>query len=123
MNCSKVKGRNIFSKVRFDREKISIIVDCKLLPMVKEKVKPIGHQDDLAQHVNQLILFNDDVNSFDFVIDTLVDVCGHDPLQAEQCAWIAHYKGKCAIKEGSFAVLKPLHDEMGNRGLTVSIEK
>jgi len=91
--------------------------------MVKEKVKPIENQDNLAQNISQLILFNDDVNSFDFVIETLVEVCNHDPMQAEQCAWIAHYKGKCAVREGFFADLKPLHDEMGNRGLTVTIEK
>ncbi|MBE0647685.1 MAG: ATP-dependent Clp protease adaptor ClpS [Bacteroidales bacterium] len=91
--------------------------------MVKEKVKPVEHQDDLAQHLSQLILFNDDVNSFDFVIETLVEICKHDPMQAEQCAWIAHYKGKCAVKEGSFQELKPLHDAMSKRGLTVSLEK
>lgn len=89
--------------------------------MVKEKVKPVESQENLAQDLSQLILFNDDVNSFDFVIETLVEVCNHDPMQAEQCAWIAHYKGKCPVKEGSFSELKPLHDEMGNRGLTVTI--
>ncbi|MBL7138496.1 MAG: ATP-dependent Clp protease adaptor ClpS [Bacteroidales bacterium] len=91
--------------------------------MVKEKVKPVEHQDKQTQHLSQLILFNDDINSFDFVIETLVDVCRHDPIQAEQCAWIAHYKGKCAVKEGTFPELKPMHDEMSNRGLTVLIEK
>ena len=91
--------------------------------MVKEKVKPVKHQDSVAQNASLLILFNDDINSFDFVIETLIDVCRHDPVQAEQCAWIAHYKGKCAIKEGIFKELKPMHDEMSTRGLTVSIEK
>lgn len=91
--------------------------------MVKEKVKPVNNQEDLAQKVSLLILFNDDINSFDFVIETLIDVCRHDPMQAEQCAWIAHYKGKCAVKEGFFKELKPMHDEMSNRGLTVSIEE
>jgi ATP-dependent Clp protease adaptor protein ClpS len=91
--------------------------------MVKEKIKPVGKAKEVSQDTNQLILFNDEVNSFDFVIETLVDVCKHDPMQAEQCAWIAHYKGKCAVKEGYFTELKPLHDEMCNRGLTVAIEK
>ncbi len=90
--------------------------------MVKEKVKPVGNTEIQAQDPCQLILFNDDVNSFDYIIEILVDVCLHDPLQAEQCTWIAHYKGKCAIKEGIFSELKPIHDEMGNRGVTVSIE-
>ncbi|TSA25234.1 MAG: ATP-dependent Clp protease adaptor ClpS [Bacteroidetes bacterium] len=91
--------------------------------MVREKVKPVEQHQDQAKQLNQLILFNDDVNSFEFVIETLIDVCGHDPLQAEQCAWIAHYKGKCSVKEGSFTELKPLHDEMNKRGLTVIIAK
>lgn len=90
--------------------------------MVKEKIKPIDSQDDLAQNISQLILFNDDVNSFDFVIETLIDVCHHDPMQAEQCAWIAHYKGKCAIKEGGLPLLQPLLKEISKRGLTVTIE-
>jgi len=90
--------------------------------MVKEKIKPIDSQDDLAQNISQLILFNDDVNSFDFVIETLIDVCHHDPMQAEQCAWIAHYKGKCTIKEGGLLLLQPLLKEISRRGLTVTIE-
>lgn len=104
-------------------EKISIIVRFKYSQMVKEKVKPVEHHDDLLQDTNQLVLFNDHINSFDYVIDTLVDVCRHDPIQAEQCAWIAHYNGKCAVKEGCFRELKPLHDEMSSRGLTVTIEQ
>ena len=91
--------------------------------MVKEKINPAEHPDYQIKEPNQLLLFNDDVNSFDFVIETLVEVCQHDPMQAEQCAWIAHLKGKCTVKSGEFTELKPIHDEMSNRGLTVSIEK
>ncbi len=91
--------------------------------MVKEKVKPVENTENQSQNPSQLILFNDDVNSFDYIIETLVDVCLHDPLQAEQCTWIAHYKGKCSVKDGVFSELKPIHDEMSNRGVTVSIEK
>ena len=47
-----------------------------------------------------LILYNDDFNTFDFVVETLVEVCEHDFMQAENCAWIAHFKGKCAVKKG-----------------------
>jgi len=89
--------------------------------MVKEKLKPVHKQEEIASGEKELILFNDDFNTFDFVIDTLIDVCGHDPVQAEQCALIAHYNGKCGIKTGSFEVLKPIYDEMTNRDLTVSI--
>ncbi len=83
----------------------------------------LQHQDDLVRKPDQLILYNDEVNSFDFVIETMIEVCQHDHLQAEQCAWVAHYKGKCPVKSGDFFELKPMHDEMSNRGLTVSIEK
>ena len=69
-----------------------------------------------------LILYNDDVNTFEFVIDTLVEVCNHEPEQAEQCALITHYKGKCNVKTGDYHEVKPMCDEMTNRGLTVSIE-
>jgi ATP-dependent Clp protease adaptor protein ClpS len=89
--------------------------------MVKEKIKPVEKQDSVTSEERELILFNDDVNTFDFVIDTLIDVCGHDPYQAEQCAMTAHFNGKCGVKSGSFDFLKPLHDEMTNRELTVSI--
>ncbi len=90
--------------------------------MVKEKVKPVNLQKDDISTEKSLILFNDDVNSFDFVIETLIDVCGHEPEQAEQCAVIAHYKGKCNAKSGDYHSLKLLCTEMTQRGLTVSIE-
>jgi ATP-dependent Clp protease adaptor protein ClpS len=70
----------------------------------------------------QLIIYNDDVNTFDFVIETLVEVLGHDPIQAEQCTWLIHYKGKCAVKEGSFEKLEPLCNKILNLGLSAAIE-
>jgi len=90
--------------------------------MVKEKIKPVEVPRDERVDEKTLILFNDDVNSFDFVIDTLIEVCSHEPEQAEQCALIAHTKGKCGVKSGDFYTLKPIYDEMTLRGLTVSIE-
>jgi ATP-dependent Clp protease adaptor protein ClpS len=89
--------------------------------MTKEKTNPTGNTDELEDSLKELILFNDEVNTFDFVIETLIDVCGHDHMQAEQCALVAHYKGKCAVKSGSFIELKPVYDELTNRKLTVSI--
>ena len=89
--------------------------------MVKEKLKPTGENKEVASEEKELILFNDDVNTFDYVIDTLIEVCGHDPIQAEQCALIAHFNGKCGIKSGTFDTLKPYYDEMTNRELTVTI--
>lgn len=69
----------------------------------------------------QLIVYNDDVNTFDHVIKTLIDVCGHTPEQAEQCTWIIHYKGKCSVKEGSFSKLKPMRDAICDRGISAEI--
>lgn len=89
--------------------------------MVKEKLKPAGNNDEVTSGEKELILFNDEVNTFEFVIETLIDVCGHDPYQAEQCALTAHYNGKCGVKSGSFDALKPVYDEMTSRELTVSI--
>jgi ATP-dependent Clp protease adaptor protein ClpS len=86
----------------------------------KDKLSPI-HQD--SETINrELILYNDDVNTFDFVIDTLIEVCRHEPEQAEQCAMIAHFKGKCMVKSGDHYELKPMYEEMTLRGLTVAIE-
>ena len=69
-----------------------------------------------------LILYNDDVNTFEFVTESLIRVCGHEPLQAEQCTYLVHYKGKCAVKNGSFKQLKPLCEALLERGLSAQIE-
>ena len=69
-----------------------------------------------------LILYNDDVNTFDHVIDTLVEVCHHTFEQAEQCAIIVHFKGKCDVKSGSYSFLKPLCTALLDAGLSAQIE-
>lgn len=68
-----------------------------------------------------LILFNDDVNTFDAVIQSLIEVCGFDQMQAEQCAMIAHYNGRCPLVEGEHSVLHPMYVALQNRKLTVEI--
>jgi ATP-dependent Clp protease adaptor protein ClpS len=90
--------------------------------MVKERSMPSGTHKEQLTEIRELVLYNDDHNTFDFVIDTLVEVCNQDPLQAEQCTLIVHYKGKCSVKSGDFYELKPAFDEMCRRDLTVSIE-
>ena len=70
-----------------------------------------------------MILYNDDVNTFNHVIDCLVDICKHDSIQAEQCAFIVHFNGKCDVKHGDFSELKPLKDALVDKGLSVNIEK
>lgn len=70
---------------------------------------------------NSIILFNDDVNTFEWVIECLMKYCGHDSLQAEQCAFIVHYTGKCAIKKGSIETLKPICSTLLQKGLSAEI--
>ena len=69
-----------------------------------------------------LILFNDHVNSFDHVIDCLMALCSHEPEQAEQCAFIVHYKGKCDVKSGGYEDLEAICSGLSDRGLTVEIQ-
>ena len=89
--------------------------------MVKEKVKFSSEKKRELSALKDLILFNDDVNTFEHVIDSLIEVCGHDAVQAEQCALVAHFNGKCTVMTGPFDELKPISDEMILRELTVSI--
>lgn len=90
--------------------------------MGKTKEKTITQEVTGTIDVKDLILFNDDVNTFDYVIGCLVEICGHTYEQAEQCATIAHLKGKCPIKIGTYEELKPLCDELTRLKLTVSIK-
>lgn len=91
-------------------------------PMIKEKDKVLDEQNFLSASGRELVLFNDDENTFDFVINTLIEVCGHEPVQAEQCTLTAHYKGKCGVKSGDTEVLQPYCTEMLKRGLSVEIQ-
>jgi ATP-dependent Clp protease adaptor protein ClpS len=70
---------------------------------------------------NEIVLYNDDVNTFDHVIDTLIKVCKHTSEQAEQCAILVHYKGKCTVKTGSFEELKPQCSDLLEAGLSAEI--
>jgi ATP-dependent Clp protease adaptor protein ClpS len=69
----------------------------------------------------EIVLFNDDVNSFDWVIQCLVDICAHNEIQAEQCAFLVHHKGKCSVKKGDFESLKLLCSGLLDRGLSAEI--
>lgn len=69
----------------------------------------------------EIILFNDDVNTFDFVIDALIDVCEHDLIQAEQCTMLVHYKGKATVKTGEFNDLKPRCSKLLQMGLSAEL--
>ncbi|MGJ8658382.1 ATP-dependent Clp protease adaptor ClpS [Cellulophaga fucicola] len=77
-------------------------------------------EEEVANN-NEIVLFNDDVNTFDHVIDTLVDACDHTPLQAEQCAFLVHYKGKCTVKTGDYKDLEPRCSKLLQAGLSAEI--
>lgn len=68
-----------------------------------------------------VVLFNDNHNTFDHVIECLVTTCGHDALQAEQCAMIVHFKGKCTVKSGEYDELAPMLKALSDRDLTVEL--
>lgn len=70
----------------------------------------------------QIVVYNDDFNTFDFVIESLIKVCKHDPIQAEQCTFLIHYKGKCSVKKGTFESLEPMCTALLERGITAEIE-
>ena len=71
---------------------------------------------------NKIVLFNDEVNSFDFVIDALIKVCLHEAIQAEQCTILVHFKGRCTVKEGDYDDLEPMCTALLDRGLTAEIQ-
>lgn len=71
----------------------------------------------------RLIVWNDDVNTFDWVIDTLVEVCGHNREQAEQCAWLIHHTGKYAVKHGDYDSLRKMCDEITDREIGATVEE
>ena len=71
---------------------------------------------------NHLVLHNDDFNTFDWVIQSLITICKHDQEQAEQCSLIVHNNGKCSVKDGELEKLKPYKESLLDRGLSVTIE-
>ena len=89
--------------------------------------REILHQEDVAvleenTDLRQLIVFNDDVNTFDHVIETLIKVCGHTAEQAEQCTLLIHYKGKCTVKMGSYEELTGMCTALHDKSLSADIQ-
>ena len=93
-----------------------------MIMSTKEKVSPELDLEVLELEENKIVLYNDEVNTFDHVIDMLVAACDHTPIQAEQCSMIVHYKGKCKVKTGSYDDLKPRCSKLLEAGLTAEIE-
>ncbi len=74
------------------------------------------------QNEKSLVLYNDNVHTFDYVIEALIEICKHGYEQAAQCTMLVHHKGKCDVKKGSFAALKPMKDALVERELNVTID-
>ncbi|RIJ46437.1 ATP-dependent Clp protease adaptor ClpS [Maribellus luteus] len=83
---------------------------------------PVDKSNEDTLEENSLILHNDDVHTFDYVIDALIDICEHEIEQATQCTYLVHYKGKCDVKKGSFSELKPMKDALIGRELNATID-
>jgi ATP-dependent Clp protease adaptor protein ClpS len=88
-------------------------------PLHEEDVDVL--EDTGADEVNDLVVFNDDYNTFDHVINTLIKVCGHTPEQAEQCTYIIHFKGKCTVKTGAFTDLVPMRQAICDKGISAEV--
>lgn len=82
----------------------------------------LGSEETDSQHVASLVLHNDDINTFDYVMETLMEICDHSLTQAEQCATITHYKGKCEVRTGTLKEMKELRYQLISRGLKASVD-
>lgn len=87
------------------------------------------HEQELLEHPDilvdagwSLVLLNDDVTPYDYVIESLINVCRHNIIQAEQCTWIAHHKGKAKIKSGDFEEMAAMKDALNLRGIMCDLE-
>ncbi len=85
----------------------------------EEDVDVLDATQDQEEH--DLVVFNDDVNTFDHVIEALIDICEHTPEQAEQCTLLIHFKGKCAVKKGDFEKLAPMRNAICGRGISAEV--
>lgn len=88
---------------------------------IKEESSENEYSEFQDSNEQFLILYNDDINSFDFVVRSLIEICSHNDIQAEQCTMLAHFKGKCDVKKGSYAALKPMKNLLIDRGLKATI--
>ncbi len=90
-----------------------------MMPFFEPEVTVL--EDVVETEVYNLVVFNDEVNTFEYVIDTLIEVCDHTQEQAEQCTLLIHYKGKCTVKNGGFEELVPLRNEICRRGISAEV--
>ncbi len=89
---------------------------------IEEQIKDLDELINGPSDKHKLILWNDDVNTFDWVIESLINVCKHSSEQAEQCALLVHTKGKCDVKSGTFDFLRPMAEALIDRGINATID-
>ena len=89
---------------------------------VKEKTKKESSSSTENSEIHEIILYNDDINTFDHVIDCLISICDHTYVQAEQCSILVHYKGKCTVKTGPYNDLEPRCRKLLQAGLSAEIK-
>ena len=90
-----------------------------LNPFIQEETEVV---EQSTANEKQLIIFNDDINTFDHVISTLIKICKHTSEQAEQCTWIIHFKGKCIVKVGELKALQLMKNEICNVGISAEVK-
>jgi ATP-dependent Clp protease adaptor protein ClpS len=91
---------------------------------IRTDIQQLEQEEVLTETTDpfHLVVWNDEVNTFEWVIETLMDVCKHSYEQAEQCAYIVHFKGKYAVKNGTYDELKPMCDAITERGIGATVE-
>ena len=89
---------------------------------MKERTLHKNDKLNSGEESGSLVLFNDNVNTFEYVIKSLVEVCGHEPEQAEQCAIIVHFKGSCQIKSGNIEIMNSMNRSLNKKGLRSKVE-
>lgn len=102
--------------INFDKQ---LVESMKFSYLEDELLEVLEDKD--STKMKDLVVFNDDFNTFDHVINTLIKVCRHTQEQAEQCTYIIHYRGKCAVKKGTYTELKPMKDGISEAGIGVAI--
>ena len=95
-----------------------MIKNCMAYDKPKREIESDVEVLDQLDEVFKIVLYNDDVNTFDHVIGCLIEICKHTLEQAEQCTLLVHFKGKCTVKTGNYEDLYPMHQALLERGLT-----
>lgn len=103
-----------------EKENVAPILQSQTNPFVEEDTDVLVDED--LEISNSIVVWNDDVNTFDWVIESLVDICDHSLESAEQCALIIHFAGKHAVRKGTFDDLRPKCEALLDRGISATIQ-